>query len=289
VGIWTISALIFWQVETAFLSTDDQNYYVTSDFDNCIIVFVDLLWVTFLPLHASFNQPHLPGTNTTAYVPAKKSISPRVSSRSYDSSSLDLVLENPIGYKDFCGFLAKEWSTENLLFWKQVNEYKLLADPEERTKKAQEIIETFIRDNAIYEVNLPDTIRTRIRKDIEQVVESGHAPVEMFDAAQTEIFSLMSNDSFHRFLKMEESFVELSENQASDLSAHPENGSRSNNRSSKDGATVSYGSPEKETSNTPSRRHTSVVSSQDIELELEPLDKNVKEEIPDENHQVFVL
>jgi len=139
-------------------------------------------------------------------------------------------------------------------------------------------MKTFIKENAIYEVNLPDTIRSILRKSIEQILaQQDHAaPPEIFDAAQNEIFTLMSNDSFHRFIKMEESFVELSTNQTSD------NGSKA---SRKDGETVSYGSPEKDL--TPSRHNSLFQSNQDIEME--PLDKPVKEDNLDENQQIFVL
>jgi len=285
VGIFTITALIFWQVETAFLTVDAQNYYVTSDFDNCLIIFVDLIWVTFFPLYASFHQNHQVQSSAVSYNPVRKSVSPRGSARSYDSSTLEAVLDHPLGYQDFFGFLAKEWSTENLLFWKQVNEYKVIADPEQRTKKAQAIYETFIRENAIYEVNLPDTIRSKLRLSVEQILAQGeNIPSNIFDGAQNEIFSLMSNDSFHRFIKTEESFVELSELQTSDVRNSSPNGSRKDGSS----ATGSYGAPmeTKETSSTPSRVNTSTQTAQD---EMEELDAQVIEETPDETQHVFVL
>jgi len=284
VGVFTVVALIIWQIETALLSPDAANYYVVSDFDNSFIVFVDLIWVTFLPLKATYNQLHSPMTPLGS---SHKPLSPSrgSSARSYDSSSLEAVLANPVGYQDFFGFLAKEWSTENLLFWKQVNEYKVIVNQEQRTKKAQAIYETFVRENAIYEVNLPDTIRKELRSGIEQTLGQGEgAPFELFDAAQNEIFSLMSNDSFSRFLKMEESFIELSN--INDVSIH-DNSSATNSRK-EEGSSAASTRVEVTIGSKDSPAHTSIQVSSD---ELEPLEKNVREEepVPDENQHVFVL
>jgi len=283
VGIFTVVALIFWQIETALLTPDATNYYVVSDFDNCFIVFVDLLWVTFLPLKATYNPLHAP--NRKSLSSSKKPLS-RGSARSYDSSSLEAVLANPVGYQDFFGFLAKEWSTENLLFWKQVNDYKEIVNQEERTKKAQAIYETFVRENAIYEVNLPDTIRSELRRTIEQNLGQSDVQFDLFDSAQNEIFSLMSNDSFTRFMKTEDSFVELSNINTVDVSTH-DNSSAPNSR--KDGSSAASTRVEVTIESKDSPAHTSIQGFPSDELE--PLEKNVKEaeSIPDENQHVFVL
>jgi hypothetical protein len=220
------------------MGPDLSTYWVVSDFDNCVIIFVDLILVTVIPLASSYR--HQADYQT---VPTEQPLK-RSSVRAYRMSSLDEVLCHPAGYKDFFAFLAKEWSTENLLFWKEVNEFKTLADPEERAKRAQFIYETYITENGIYQVNIPDVIRSKVRATVQQIGVEGAAP-DVFDKAQAEIFHLMSTDSFYRFNKTEDSVLESS--QVSEVSlvgrSLTGNGSRSAGNSYAENKELSPSSP----------------------------------------------
>jgi len=70
----------------------------------------------------------------------------------------------------------------------------------------------------MFQVNIPDIIRSKVTLEINQTQNTTnqglHASRDIFDKAQTEIFNLMSTDSFRRFVK-EEATVELSDVQRS--------------------------------------------------------------------------
>lgn len=62
--------------------------------------------------------------------------------------------------------------------------------------EAQEIYNTFIDPRGGAQVNLSSKQRT----DVKSAIDSGELVRETFDAAQKEIFSVMSRDSYPRYL-----------------------------------------------------------------------------------------
>ena len=111
-------------------------------------------------------------------------------------------------------------SSENILFWCAVNDYKEKYEKEKgvhdevdientprRTKNssieeidigaiAREVYNVFIDTRSATQVNLS----SKQRGDIKSELDSGQFKRETFDVAQKEIFSVMSRDSYPRFL-----------------------------------------------------------------------------------------
>jgi len=125
-------------------------------------------------------------------------------------------------------------------------------------------------------VNLPDVILSKIRGNIESLVQGTHASKDLFDKAQNEIYHLMSTDSFHRFVKMEDSIIEAS--QISEVSLGSLTGSHGSKRDESIGA--SYASDNKDT---PTRPYPSS-KAEKIEKETEQLDQSIHEETPEEQY-----
>ncbi|KAL1498484.1 hypothetical protein AB1Y20_013809 [Prymnesium parvum] len=92
--------------------------------------------------------------------------------------------------------LAKEYSEENINFWKAVQSYRQLA-PAERAAEAKVIINTYVKNGAECQVNLPSKVVNRTLADVKANPDEPAADV--FDEAQTEIFKLMERDTFSRF------------------------------------------------------------------------------------------
>lgn len=151
----------------------------------------------------------------------------------------DLLLQ-PRGFESFMKYLKTEFSSENGLFWKAVEEYrnkstKLLKLPNKRQlvlKHCQEIYDEFILPGALMEVNLCAKNKKilknrlekhkaitrkkvsnqmskyigRIQKDdfsdlqLDEEKKCSQLP-QLFNESQEEIYTLMQRDSLQRYLK----------------------------------------------------------------------------------------
>uniref|UniRef100_A0A7S1GCY0 RGS domain-containing protein n=1 Tax=Bicosoecida sp. CB-2014 TaxID=1486930 RepID=A0A7S1GCY0_9STRA len=112
------------------------------------------------------------------------------------------LLRDPQGIKAFTAHLTTEFSVENIRFWMDVEAYKAQFDelaPEERAARAGVLYETYITQNSPLMIN----IRSRAAREITTAVKGEGAGVSAttFDAAQAEIFKLMAQDSYRRFLR----------------------------------------------------------------------------------------
>ncbi|XP_076323145.1 regulator of G-protein signaling 7-like isoform X1 [Tachypleus tridentatus] len=112
------------------------------------------------------------------------------------SISLEELLSDPTGVVEFEVYLRKEYSFENIRFWKAVQGLKHgsqtgVAD------RVKDIYEEFLASGAPCEVNLDS-------KTVEVTQELVKNPSRYtFDAAQEHVFSLMKKDSYPRFLRSE--------------------------------------------------------------------------------------
>ena len=131
-----------------------------------------------------------------------------------EPTMLEDLIKRPSGYESFLEFLNSEFASESLHFWNTVNMYHskfpTMPDIKDRLEYANEITETFVRPNAVLEVNITGTARAKIYDTISayqkyiMTMEAGKDDLELltvFDAAQAEIMRLMSQDNFRRYLK----------------------------------------------------------------------------------------
>jgi len=150
--------------------------------------------------------------------------SPASSGVSRDDMTFEQCLASAKGLGLFSAFLDKERSSENLLFWKEVEKYRA------RKRKLCETMDpgsTLLRKDlkpmaiSIYtkfmsktvsslNVNVPEDVDarlvTRLRQHFDQGVdqEGGDANCTVFDEAQEVILRLMESDSWKRFVKTNE-------------------------------------------------------------------------------------
>ncbi|KAL1498482.1 hypothetical protein AB1Y20_013807 [Prymnesium parvum] len=110
--------------------------------------------------------------------------------------NLASVLSTKEGQQRMEEQLAKEYSEENINFWKAVQSYRELG-PAERAAEAKVIINTYVKNGAECQVNLPAELVSRTLADVDATQDEPAADV--FDEAQTEIFKLMERDTFSRF------------------------------------------------------------------------------------------
>lgn len=71
----------------------------------------------------------------------------------YNEAYLKSVLENPISNNYFYEFCKTEWSTENIILWAKLKEYKTI-DTEGKLKMNLYIVENFIDNGSPFEVNI---------------------------------------------------------------------------------------------------------------------------------------
>ncbi|KAK5925149.1 hypothetical protein CgunFtcFv8_017695 [Champsocephalus gunnari] len=110
--------------------------------------------------------------------------------------SIEKLLEDPYGVRQFTSFLMSEVSAENILFWQACEKFRKISASslDELKAAARSIYNTYLSDNAPYSVNIDDTAKTE-EKDLEQPTP------DMFNKAQAQIFKLMKMDSYRRFVR----------------------------------------------------------------------------------------
>ncbi|XP_033757456.1 LOW QUALITY PROTEIN: regulator of G-protein signaling loco-like [Pecten maximus] len=107
------------------------------------------------------------------------------------------MLNDVGGLAVFTEFLKKEFSEENIIFWRICEQYKSVSDNDKRKVKAKEIFTKHISVKASDPVNIDHVARQQVEKQLD------HPSSSTFDKPQQEIFKLMKQDSYPRFLKSE--------------------------------------------------------------------------------------
>jgi len=102
----------------------------------------------------------------------------------------------------FTRFLESEMCSETIEFWKCADKFCKMAFNSDNEKimlgkEAFSIYERFIQINAKEEINL----EAGIREEIESKLAEGTISPKLYEAAQDNIYLLMANDSYQRFLK----------------------------------------------------------------------------------------
>jgi hypothetical protein len=140
-------------------------------------------------------------------------------------AGLCILLSSEEGINTFTRHCAREFSSENILFWCAINDFRakfdnnttsttigddiehstehhnISADCAEACERsiadeARDIYNRFIDNHSNHQVNLS----SKQKGDIKAAIESGNLKKDTFDVAQKEIFSVMSRDSYPRFL-----------------------------------------------------------------------------------------
>ena len=95
----------------------------------------------------------------------------------------------------FAEFLRKEFSAENIYFWTACERYKQLQNVSDRFHEAQKIFAKHLEKGAPEPVNIDSKATSKTLEQLQM------ANIDLFDAAQKQIFNLMKFDSYARFIK----------------------------------------------------------------------------------------
>jgi len=150
------------------------------------------------------------------------------------------VLSTPTGVDSFKKFLTKEFSVENILFYLEVEDFrKATREAIDGGRKdnqdsltnlmglAQRVHAKYIMVDSPFQINLPDIVVDQLKADLRTEFKPGvdrkpllerassvakddgddgdsygvRTPPTLFDAAQKNIFNLMSTDSLPRYFR----------------------------------------------------------------------------------------
>ncbi|CAL8069786.1 unnamed protein product [Calicophoron daubneyi] len=92
-------------------------------------------------------------------------------------------------------FLSLEFSTENLDFWCVVQDWRNQCSHPDAAERAKDIFNTFLDPSSSYAVNVDDHAVHLARGRL------SHPSADMFSEAELQVYQLMKNDSYPRFLK----------------------------------------------------------------------------------------
>jgi len=186
----------------------------------CTITFSGIVLAELWPWVASERYKLTAAYRPVALAPSGSYCAPASSSE--DSSTVghglrDLIT-NEQGYEMFMDYLKTEFSSENLLFYREVVEFRQL-DPNDMDSirgRAIELYHQFIIEGASFQVNLPSAIAHPLAAKMNRVKNPGEIweameLLALFADAQEEIYRLMEGDSFRRFQTTEsmQRFVSL--------------------------------------------------------------------------------
>jgi regulator of G-protein signaling len=112
------------------------------------------------------------------------------------------LLENLAGMEIFQKHMLQELAVENIMFWNAVDQFKMFAlecsEIEFIKKSAQTMHDTYISENAPFQVNISSEQNSYIQEQLKSSPGDISELREVFDEAQKEIFFLMARDSFQR-------------------------------------------------------------------------------------------
>ncbi|EHH54800.1 hypothetical protein EGM_15707 [Macaca fascicularis] len=110
--------------------------------------------------------------------------------------SFERLLPDPLGLAYFTEFLKKEFSAENVTFWKACERFQQIpaSDTQQLAQEARNIYQEFLSSQALSPVNIDR------QAWLGEEVLAEPRP-DMFRAQQLQIFNLMKFDSYARFVK----------------------------------------------------------------------------------------
>uniref|UniRef100_A0A8C3VMJ0 Regulator of G-protein signaling 14 n=1 Tax=Catagonus wagneri TaxID=51154 RepID=A0A8C3VMJ0_9CETA len=110
--------------------------------------------------------------------------------------SFERLLQDPLGLAYFTEFLKKEFSAENVTFWKACERFQQIpaSDTQQLAQEARNIYQEFLSSQALSPVNIDR--QAWLGEDV-----LAEPRPDMFREQQLQIFNLMKFDSYARFVK----------------------------------------------------------------------------------------
>mmetsp|Transcript_17006 Transcript_17006/g.33230 ORF Transcript_17006/g.33230 Transcript_17006/m.33230 type:complete len:235 (+) Transcript_17006:374-1078(+) len=120
---------------------------------------------------------------------------------------LQEVLRRPHMRNQFREFLRRSLAQENLLFFETIELYQKIDKPHWRQTAGTQMVEKFLEPGSLLQVNLP-------AREAETIRRTKYFEEDTFDLAKIEIFRLMNDNFFHRFVRALEDSQEQVREQA---------------------------------------------------------------------------
>ena len=117
------------------------------------------------------------------------------------------ILQNPTRLKFFKLFAAKECSVENIIFFEEVQNFKLLDD-KKREERVIQMMEIFFESDSIHEINVSRIFLIALKERLEKK-DFGD---DFFDFVLSEVIQTNLLDTFRRF-KISVLFQEMKQNE----------------------------------------------------------------------------
>eukprot|EP00954_Amorphochlora_amoebiformis_P000565 44785-Amorphochlora_amoeboformis.AAC.1 len=116
------------------------------------------------------------------------------------------IMYHPKGVEFFTNYLKKQYAEESMEFWHEVRAYRKwamqidLVDQKAIQKKAEEIMNKYIKEGSERQVN----ISSKMAKEIIKEVEANNASPLTFVDSEKEVITLLSRDKLGSFKQSEE-------------------------------------------------------------------------------------
>ncbi|KAJ3432380.1 hypothetical protein M0813_24331 [Anaeramoeba flamelloides] len=120
----------------------------------------------------------------------------KINVKDYPFIHFDILLQKESYLKHFMEFLEIEINQENLLFWIDVENFKI-AKEKELVGLANKIFEKYIPEGSKYQINIDSLTLQKIKEGLEKIKPNR----TLFNAAQQKIYVLLLNDCFPRFIE----------------------------------------------------------------------------------------
>lgn len=108
--------------------------------------------------------------------------------------NLEVILTNPTERENFHRYVSTKFASESVLFYTDVNEYKLITDNDQRQIKGKEIVQKYFQDMAPKAITLSD-------KDRKEILEVETFNENTFDNAEKEIIQLLESNFYHSYVE----------------------------------------------------------------------------------------
>ncbi|KAG2377694.1 hypothetical protein C9374_009210 [Naegleria lovaniensis] len=116
-------------------------------------------------------------------------------------NNIDKILENDVTRELFKRHLLNALCGETMLFYEEVVAYKKCTAMD-RSQKAPNIIENYIKDDALNEINIAGKVKKRIIQRYNQITYEDEVPVDLFDVAVEKMkLVLHENGTYQSFLE----------------------------------------------------------------------------------------
>jgi len=132
-------------------------------------------------------------------------VDPTSQEHAAQARNLEKCLNNPTMMRLFMQHLKAEFSSENLMFLEAIQDLETMNDQEKINQKAKLIYDSYVRDTAIFQINLPGEIKTTLDDIFENILDTEQSLPDLdlkhaFKLAKYNIIHLLASDSWKRFI-----------------------------------------------------------------------------------------